>query len=181
MRTLVGFAAGFLLVLLATSCGEQITNVYLGENDGGNGPDTEDEGNGPDTEDEGNGPDTGAPSMSVISPTPNQVFNDCEGHSFAVCVPVEIDLRNVTLVPKWGQDNVEGEGHLYVTVAPTGEPEAAIPITAVDQGVVERNFTIDISALPDGDWTLRVEVRNNNRSQHAQISPVSIDFAKEGD
>ena len=118
------------------------------------------------------------PSMLIVSPTANQMFADCTGHDFSVCLPVEIDLRNVDMVPKWGEENVAGEGHLYVTVAPTGDPGAANPITAVDQGVVERNFTIDISNLPDGSWTLRVEVRNNDRTLHVTVEPVSVDFRK---
>lgn len=138
------------------------------------------------------------PSMSIVSPTPNQMFTDCTGHSFAVCLRVEIDLRNVRLVPKWGQANVAGEGYLYVTVAPTDNPEQNIIIANPgDEGIVETNFTIDLGNLPDGAWTLRVEVRNNDRTPYelgpdgqldlpddptpddiATIGPISVDFRK---
>lgn len=119
------------------------------------------------------------PSMTIVTPTANQMFSDCEGHSFNICLPVQIDLRNVTLLPKWGEENVDGEGYLYVTVAPTDQPGEGFPIANPgDEGVVATDFTIDLDGLPDGNWTLRVEVRNNDRSLHATIEPVSVDFRK---
>lgn len=117
-----------------------------------------------------------SPSMAVSSPTPGQAFDDCQNAQFDVCVPVVVVLQHVDLVANCGQPNVEGEGHLFVTVGPAGNP--GNPITSSDAGIIDTNFTIDISPLQDGVYTLRVELRNNDRTLYSGLSPVTVDFSK---
>lgn len=118
------------------------------------------------------------PQMTVISPTPFQLYSSCADSRYEVCITVEIELQGIVLVERWGQPNAYGYGYLFVTVAPQSEPGAASPITPPDEGIVDTNFTIDVSSLPNGTYTLRVELRNNDRSLHETIPPVSVDFRK---
>jgi hypothetical protein len=109
-----------------------------------------------------------SPRLFVIQPTPDE--------QVTTSLHVEVEIRNFTLVPKWGQANVDGEAHLVVLV--DGEP-----IHAADQGIVDTSFDVDVSGLVQADATtheLEIQVANNDRTQYDSIRPIIVEFIVAG-
>lgn len=107
-----------------------------------------------------------SPRLFVLSPQPDQRVGDD--------LQVRLEVRNFNLVPKWGQANVEGEGHLFVLIDGTS-------VTPTEEGVVATDFSVDVRALAgDGETrhTLEVQVRNNDRTRFEGIRPIVVEWIK---
>ena len=104
----------------------------------------------------------GERSLNVFSPTEGQeVSSDL--------LEVEIVVCGITLVEKWGQENVEGEGHLVVSV----DGRYA---HAPGEGLITPHFALPLDDFGAGSHVFRVQVRNNDLTEITDIGPVEVSF-----
>jgi len=84
-------------------------------------------------------------------------------------VVVRIAVCGINLVEKWGQANAANEGHLVVQVDGIyAHPPA--------EGLVTTLFGLPVDEFEPGGHQLRVQVRNNDFTDIAGFSPISVNF-----
>ena len=104
--------------------------------------------------------------VTLVSPEPNeQVANFLEVH---------LTVDNITLVERWGEPNVEGEGYLRVYIDGNS-------ITPDNEGIAFSDFAVDVSGLGASEQTphlLVVETLNNDGTPYTGISTISSAWIK---
>lgn len=113
-----------------------------------------------------NEPQDTAARIHVVSPVPNAEVGDF--------LEVHLRLENLTLVEKWGEANVEGEGHLSVYIDDH-------PVAAPGEGIAIPDFAVGVAGLgasTNTNHVLRIQVLNNDRTPYEGIDLVEITWVK---
>jgi hypothetical protein len=101
----------------------------------------------------------------VNSPRVDQQF-DCT-------LEIRLDVRNINLVPHWGLENVDGQGHLHFEIAGIRVPPD--PLIGID------SESVDISIhrlVPTGRQELVVTLHTNQHEPFPSVAEITVDWEK---
>lgn len=107
-----------------------------------------------------------AARVNVLTPEPDT--------QVAEFLEVHLRVENLTLVPNWGEANVEGEAHLAVFID-------GHAVAAPGEGIALSDFAIGVAGLgasSQSTHTLRIEVLNNDRTPYADIHTMEVSWIK---